>query len=65
MAVDRDAAVEGVYKATLEYLMDHETGLDNVAEWITEGVAKATREWLEDNEEAVLAAIQAAHSSAE
>lgn len=62
---DRDAMVEGMYKATLEYLMDHETGFNSVAELITEGVAKATREWLDDNEESVLAAIQAAHSSQE
>ncbi|MDT7807287.1 MAG: hypothetical protein QOJ70_1100 [Acidobacteriota bacterium] len=37
MGIDRDAIVEGVYKATLEYLMDHETGFNTVAELITDG----------------------------
>jgi hypothetical protein len=58
---ERDAMVEGIYKATLEYLTDNQTGFTSVPEMITEGVAKATREWLDDNEAEVLAAIKSAH----
>jgi hypothetical protein len=59
---ERDAMVEGVYKATLEFLEEHKTGFNSVAELITEGVTNATRSWLDEHEDEVLAAIKSAHS---
>jgi hypothetical protein len=65
MEIDRDAIIEGVQKAMAEVFDNMQLGgrRNYLNDLISEGVAKATREWLDENEEAVLAAIQAAHSS--
>lgn len=67
MDIDNDAITEGVQKAMLEVFENMQLGGRRgvLNELIVEGVAQATREWLDDNEEAVIAAIRAAHSSEE